>query len=515
MAKIRSKAALTKVLEKSVTPVYLIDDQQCLAYGNAAFFQWIGVSAEDADLAHTDQHLIGTRLFFSNSPDLTPLERQLCGLAPPPKLAAGERSFTAPVSNALVPTGDESESPQDLACADFSIVNLAAGQRYLLAVVSFNPPAESATAVQDHDQLNRLHAALRELAASVDAGHHCSALIGNSQYVIRLQKQIQAASQHALEFTIVGPAGSGRERLSRMIMKQRQALNAATNASGATGDLVTLHGYVADSELVQSCVAQATELARQLALATDSRTDKTLAWLLILDADQLDASAQAELWSILQTPDARLRVLATAERDLIQCVQTDSFHPGLAHLLTTQTIRTVPLQEHLSDLPLLIQYEIEHCNANRQVQLSGLTAAAMQMMDQYHWPGDLAELAAVIEAASSNCQENEIGVQDLPEKFRHAIAALKSPPNEVIEINLEDYLGGIERKLVGRALQMAKGNKTKAAKLLGVSRAKLLRRIQHFEFEQPAPAADTQPDAPLSADDFRPLDEPLFEEADE
>ena len=511
MAKSRSNAALRKVLEKSDTPVYLIDNQQCLAYGNAAFFQWIGAMAEDVSPSETAQHLIGARLVYSNSVDLNPLERQLCGLAPPPKLAAGDRAFSAPVSN-LTRANVGSDQMQEAAHADFSFINIAPEQRYLLAVVSLTPPGESITAASDCDQANKLHTALRQLAASIETWHRCSALIGNSPYVLRLQKQVQAASQHALEFTIVGPAGSGREQLARMIMKQRQAPNVAGSDGG---DLVTLHGYIADSELVQSCAAQATEMATQMALATDSRTDKTQAWLLILDADQLDATAQAELWSILQTPDSRLRILATAERDLIHCAQTDGFHPGLAHLLTTQTIKTIALQQHLSDLPLLIQYEIERCNADRQIQLSGLDAAATQMLAQYQWPGDLAELTSIITAASNNSQGNEIGVDDLPEKFRHAIAALKSPPNEIIEINLESYLSEIERKLVGRALHMAKGNKTKAAKLLGVSRAKLLRRIQHFEFEQPPPTAEDQPEDGLSPDDFRPLDEPLFEEADE
>ena len=509
MAKSRSKAALNKVLEKSDNPVYLIDSAQCLAYGNAAFFQWIGAEAEDVSPSEAAQRLIGTRLAYSNSLDLNPLERQLCGLSPPPKLTASNRAFTAPVSNGRVPLDADSKQTPETAYADFSFINIAPAQRYLLAVVSLKPLAESETTVNAPKEVNKLHTALRQLTTSIGSWHRCSALIGSSQYVLRLQKQVQAASQHALEFTIVGPAGSGREQLARMIMKQRHAPNTAA------GDLVTLHGYIADSELVQSCAAQATELATQAALATDSRTDKTLAWLLILDADQLDAAAQAELWSILKTPDSRLRILATAERDLIGCIHTDSFHPGLAHLLTTQTIETVALQQHLSDLRLLIQYEIENCNVDRAVQLNGLDAAAMQMMAQHQWRGDLAELTSVIQAASSNCQGNEIVVDDLPEKFRHAIAALKSPPNEIIEIDLESYLSDIERQLVGRALSMAKGNKTKAAKLLGVSRAKLLRRIQHFDLQQLAPAAGDQRDDSLSADDFRPLDEPLFEEADE
>jgi len=107
---------------------------------------------------------------------------------------------------------------------------------------------------------------------------------------------------------------------------------------------------------------------------------------------------------------------------------------------------------------LLIQYELERCNASRQVQLSGLSAEAMQMMAQYRWPGDLAELTSIMDAASASCQGNEIDVDDLPEKFRFAIAALQSPPNEVIEIDLEKYLASIELQLVDRALRMAKGS---------------------------------------------------------
>jgi|GEM_PF-953844 len=512
MAKSRSKTALTKVLEKSDNPVYLIDGCQCLAYGNAAFFKWMGVTSDDVSSDETAQQLIGTRLVYSHSLDLSPLERQLCSAAPPPELAAGDRAFTAPVSNALVRQCEDKNHPRETTSANFSFIDIASDQRYLLAIVSLKPLDESATAGNDCDQRIKLHTALSQLAASMEAWHRCRALIGSSQYVSRLQKQVQAASQHALEFTIVGPAGSGREKLARMIVKQRHV---PSSSAIHDSDLVTLHGYVADSELVQSCVAQATDLATRIALATAHRTDKTMAWLLILDADQLDAGAQAELWSILQTPDSRLRVLATAERDLIRCVQTDSFHPGLAHLLTTQTISTVPLRKHLPDLPLLIQYEIECCNADRKIQLSGLSGAAMQILNQYHWPGDLAEVTSVIESASTSCQGNEIGVEDLPEKLRFAVAALKSPPHEIIEINLESYLSTIELKLVGRALEIAKGNKTKAAKLLGVSRAKLLRRIQHFDFEQPVQPAQAQPDADLSADDFRPLDEPLFEEADD
>ena len=514
MAKSRFKSALIKVIEKSDSPVYLIDDRQCLAYGNEAFFAWIGGTSDEtknADAENQASDWIGTRLVYSNSVDLAPRERQLCGLTPPPELSNAGQPFTATVSC----NASDGDGLPKMDIANFSFIEGPTGQRNLLAVVLRDDKLNHDTgssAVGSADDPAQLHAALRKFAASLQSLSLCSTLIGDSPYVNRLQNQVKAASQHGHEFTILGPAGSGRELLARLIMRQRDSAPQRTHHEN---ELVTLHGYVSDRELVQSCVAQATKLATEQALEASHRTDKIQPWMLVLDADQLDSASQAELWATLQLPASRLRIVATAERDLIECVQTNGFHSGLAHLLTTQKIETIPLQQHLSDLPLLIQFEIENCNVDREVQLSGLSASVMQMLKQYHWPGDLAELAALIKTASNHCDSSEINVDDLPEKFRHAIAAVKSPPQEVIEIDLEAYLAKIELQLVARALRMAKGNKTKASKLLGISRAKLLRRIQYFDLEHSSPAVASPKSADLSADDFRPLDEPLFEEADE
>ena len=512
MAKTRSKTSLNKVIEKSDSPVYLIDDRQCLAYGNEAFFSWIvGTSDKTKESGDVVSEWIGTRLVYSNSVDLDPLQRQLCGLTPPPASVQAGQPFTAAVSRNPV---DGNGLPK-MEIANFSFIDGAAGQRYLLAVVILEDALNydaTVLAEANSNDTEKLHATLRTLASDLEALIRSSALIGDSPYVTRLRKQIKAASQHTHEFTIIGPSGSGRELLARLIMAQRDS---APQAAHDESQLVTLHGYVSDLELVQSCVAQATALATEQALEASHRTDKIQPWMLILDADQLDAASQAELWSTLQLPSSRLRILATAERDLIKCVQIDGFHSGLAHLLTTQTIQTIPLQQHLSDLSLLIQHEIENCNVDREVQLSGLSTSAMHMLKQYHWPGDVAELTSLIKTASNHCDGNEIQVDHLPEKFRHAIAAAKSPPQEVIEIDLELYLAQIELKLVARALRLAKGNKTKASKLLGVSRAKLLRRIQHFDLKDSPPATSLPQNSDLSADDFRPLDEPLFEEADD
>ena len=517
MAKSRSKSTLTKVIEKSDCPIYLIDGQQTLVYGNQAFFDWIG--CEETVPLEKDS-LIGTRLIYSSSSELSDAQRQLCGLAPPPDLAAAGHPFTA-----MVTRQKREQQKTETASAHFSFVENVQDESSascLMAVVSLLRPQSTADAVtaslkqSPTDPIEKLHAALKELADSLPDWELNSALIGTSEYVVRLRKQVKAAALHGMEFTILGPAGSGRETLARLIMQQRTDVGRTT---GFNHELVTLHGYVADRELIQSCFDQAIEQSKETAIENSSRTDRVQPWLLILDADQLDGASQTELWSLLQNNTSRLKLVATAEKDLMKCVDEDGFHKGLAHLLTTQTIETIALSEHLTDLPLLIQHELEQLNVNREVQLGRLSTAAMKMINEFHWPGNLTELKSIISAAADRCNGHEIDVDDLPEKFRFQIAALKSPASEIVQIDLEKYLAEIELQLVSRALQMSKGNKTKASKLLGISRAKLLRRIQHFELNN-APTegeqASGKTDSPdLSADDFRPLDEPIFEEADD
>lgn len=532
MAKTRSKSALVKAFERSDCPIYLIDAQHRLAYGNEAFFEWV-------DAGSGRQPLIGTRLVYSSSPDLTADEMLLCGLTPPPALVQRGQPFSATVSrrqasaaNLLQQQPVSAQAPSSLdgasSRADFFFIDSMDSGGTLLAVVRSTSSADSfdgQSSIGDPiagSGSEDLHRAIKRLGTALGPWQRSLALVGESAYVVRLQKQVKAASQHAMEFTIVGPDGTGREFLARTIMAQR--MTPGSNAI-SENELITVHGYVADIELIRTCIEQANDLAKEIALESSHRTDRVQPWLLILDADQLDAASQAELWAALQSPASRLKVVATAQRDLMRCVRDDGYHGGLAHLLTTQTIQTDDIKDHLSDLPMIIQHLVEQGNVDRRQSISGCSVAALQLLTGYHWPGNLTELTSVITAAAEHCDTHEIDVDDLPEKFRFAIAALKRPVKPVVEIDLEKYLGQIELKLVDRALKAAKGNKTKAAKLLGVSRAKLLRRIQHFDLQQleidpkfVADAAMTGGDLPtndLSADDFRPLDEPLFEEADD
>lgn len=119
-------------------------------------------------------------------------------------------------------------------------------------------------------------------------------------------------------------------------------------------------------------------------------------------------------------------------------------------------------------------------NAESERQFTGFTEDALDALAGHRWSGNLDELAEVVRQARARAQGPRIGVEDLPETLRLAAHADAYPPREVERIVLDEFLESVERELIARALAQAKGNKTLAAELLGVSRARLHRRCEQW-----------------------------------
>ena len=113
----------------------------------------------------------------------------------------------------------------------------------------------------------------------------------------------------------------------------------------------------------------------------------------------------------------------------------------------------------------------------------------MQSLTDYDWPGNLDELRKTIESLAKKTLGELVTVDDLPDRFQHALQAQQIGGNSVPAIQLDQYLANIEKQLIERALSKADHNKARACKLLGISRAKLGRRIQQLEIGQ----TDTEP----------------------
>ena len=498
-----TKNALAKAFDTAAAPVYLLDSSNVFIYVNPAFLQWTGRTLEQVVGQSCCYRSHGSTGAAGNDSD-APFN----GLAPPPDLlaAAGDwPSFTATVSVGLV------DGLQQRQC-QFVALPSTAGEitsALVLGVIQTHSSEPNGNvgdnAKETSVDANALHGVLVRLEHELRRHFAVESLVGVSDFSVRLRKQVLAAGGNDLEITIVGPAGTGRQHLANMIFEKRCWAEEAGTKSFAERPVI-LQGSIADAQLVQSCVRQALENAGELAKEKRAYVDQSgtrsargraggwrpAAWLLVTDADRLNHSAQAELWSSMQQQKTNLRIIATSENDLIKAAETGVFHKGLAWRINTLVIETISLAQRSADIPLLAQYFLEDQNRDRAQAVARFDDKAMQMLTEYHWPDNIAELRTVVEQSASACGGAVVKAADLPEQFHHAVKAQRSGKHEEVKIDLDRYLEKIESELMSRAIRFAKGNKTKAAGLLGLNRARLLRRIEHLGLEQEATMAKTK-----------------------
>jgi Nif-specific regulatory protein len=178
---------------------------------------------------------------------------------------------------------------------------------------------------------------------------------------------------------------------------------------------------------------------------------------------------------------ANVRLLAATNRDLRQAMQRGAFREDLYYRLNVVAITLPPLRDRHEDIPALVQYFLDRfCREMSRPRL-GIAPAAMAVLQSYHWPGNVRELQNVVERAVVLAAGPHVTEADLPAEIRQAIRAPRGPvaPLEGIDesLPLAEAIAAFKRARVRRALEMAGGNQTLAAKRLGVQPSNLSRLL--------------------------------------
>lgn len=179
--------------------------------------------------------------------------------------------------------------------------------------------------------------------------------------------------------------------------------------------------------------------------------------------------------------DSQARLLATATVEPEKARDQDRLRPDLFYALTTFVIRLLPLRERLEELALLAQHFLERKNLRSERRLAGFDPHAIDVLVGYDWPGNLRELARVIDEAHERAKSDVIRAEDLPAAIRGNLGSAYTPPPIPPPITpLDDLLTQVERRLIEQALGRARQNKSRAAELLDISRPRLYRRIKEL-----------------------------------
>ena len=198
--------------------------------------------------------------------------------------------------------------------------------------------------------------------------------------------------------------------------------------------------------------------------------------------------------------DADVRVIAATNKVLEQTVAAGEFREDLFYRLHGVRIHMPPLRERKDDIPLLVKYFLHKLSAGEPAQAKSIASNAMRSLERYHWPGNVRELQSVLSRAFVVAQGDVILLKDLPSEVTGGAAAagpVLSAQAVTSEGGVSDLsavawqlfqwarrdpklkiIPAVERELVIQALKETEGNQVHAAKLLGITRATLRKRIE-------------------------------------
>jgi transcriptional regulator with PAS, ATPase and Fis domain len=332
----------------------------------------------------------------------------------------------------------------------------------------------------DDDRTQRADAGVQRGGDQLAAGTHLRVVGESVEWRDVLRKATQVASTDTTVL-VTGASGTGKEVVARFIhaaSSRRGRPFVALNCAALPEQLLEaeLFGYErgAFTGAHQAKPGQV-ELASGGVLFLDEVTEMSL-------------SAQAKFLRVLQEREfqrlggtrlvkANIRVIAATNRDLRKAVERGDFREDLFYRLGVFDIQIPPLRERPADIVPLSETFLQEIGRSFGRAPAGLTREARQALLQYDWPGNVRELRNVLERASILCEGALIDAAHLALQ-----PAARSSRNDTTD------LSALEHTTIAKVLQECRGNKTRAARRLGLSRTQLHLRVRKYGLEQAAAA---------------------------
>jgi transcriptional regulator with PAS, ATPase and Fis domain len=282
---------------------------------------------------------------------------------------------------------------------------------------------------------------------------------------------------------LTGESGTGKEVVARFIHR---------GSPRANGPLVAVNCAALPEQLLESELFGYERGAFSGALAPKpGRIEQAARGVLFLDEiGEMSMSLQAKLLRVLQerefqrlggtrTLKADVRVIAATNRDLIAAMKRGEFREDLFYRLRVFEIRLPALRERRDDILPLTETFLGDLERTLGQRTAGLSREAREILLAYDWPGNIRELRNALERAVILCDGGLITGEQLPLGISDGAPGLSQPAGP--DMNVET----VERDLIQKALAKAGNNKSKAARLLGLSRAQLYFRLEKYGLAEP------------------------------
>lgn len=377
----------------------------------------------------------------------------------------------------IIGVSDSADDSKTLQAAKMGVSEILTEKDYLDRIGSFIKPVESDKPAQKASDkpVNQ---------------YDISAIIGSSPRISKIKKMITHLKDVDFPNAILfGETGTGKDLLAKVL-----------HYSGVRKDnhFIEVNCSAIPDELFESEL-----FGHKKGAFTDAKSDKTGLFefadngtIFLDEIGNLTPSSQAKLLKILESrklrplgavedKDVNVRVLAATNIDLNKAVEGGGFREDLLFRLNLIAIHLPPLRERKEDINELAQTNFKYYCTLYNKELKPLSKEALKALERHEWPGNVRELRNVMERTVLLSTSKSVH----PDQIADAIANGRVTARERRSITLEIPETGlsleeIERKVVGEILNMADWNKTEAAKILGISRARLRRIMDNNKLQK-------------------------------
>jgi DNA-binding NtrC family response regulator len=329
---------------------------------------------------------------------------------------------------------------------------------------------------------------IRELESQLLADLEFHGIVGKSPAMVEVFELARKVARHYTNVLISGATGSGKELVAHALHKMSpvaQQRFAVCNCSAIVDTLLEsqLFGHV------RGAFTGATETRAGLFEYANGGT------VFLDEVGETSLAMQAKLLRVIQnreiqrvgSPEIRhvdVRLIAATNRDLRAEVLSGHFREDLYYRLSTIQIRVPSLAERLEDVPLLIQFFLKKYNEAYSKTIRGLTRRAQTILLQHSWPGNVRELENVISGACMTTTSDFVDLDDLPEHMQKPTIGVG-----IGQTWRPMPLEQVRRMHIERVLEMCKGNRVRAAQVLGIGRTSLYRFLKRAQKAQKAGAS--------------------------
>ncbi len=310
-------------------------------------------------------------------------------------------------------------------------------------------------------------------------------IVGESPAMKEIFEVVQQAAPTRATVLLLGESGTGKE----LVAKAVHQLSPRAKQPFVTVHCAALAASLLESELFGHEKGAFTGAHERRI----GRFEQAQGGTLFLDEiGEIDATIQIKLLRFLgertfervgsnKTLTADVRLVAATNKNLDALVAAGTFRQDLLFRLRVVEIHLPPLRERIGDIPLLAQGFLREFAAENHKPVKDFTADALELLLNHRWPGNVRELRTAIESAVVLCRSERISARDLPRTVRGETGAAGDPGHALAKNDLT--VKEAEKQLIIRALKETNGNRTRAAKKIGMARRTFHRKLHTYHLE--------------------------------